>query len=31
MLGYLQKHPIDVFAYYRWGLAVLIAIVAALR
>jgi len=31
LLGYLQKHPVDVFVYYRWALAVLIAIVAAVR
>ena len=31
LMNYLQKHPIDVFVYYRWALAVFIAIVALLR
>jgi undecaprenyl-diphosphatase len=26
LLNYLQKHPIDIFVYYRWGLAVLVVI-----
>jgi undecaprenyl-diphosphatase len=28
LLKYLQKHRMDVFVYYRWGLAVVIAAVA---
>jgi undecaprenyl-diphosphatase len=31
LIGYLQKHRIDLFAYYRWGLAVVIAVVAVAR
>ena len=31
LMNYLQKHPVDVFVYYRWALAVLIAIVALIR
>lgn len=31
MLAYLQKHPVDIFVYYRWALAVLIVIVAFIR
>jgi undecaprenyl-diphosphatase len=31
LMNYLQKHPIDVFVYYRWALAVFIAVVALLR
>ncbi len=27
LVNYLQKHPINVFAFYRWGLAALIVIV----
>jgi undecaprenyl pyrophosphate phosphatase UppP len=28
MMTYLQRHAVDVFVYYRWGLALLIAAVA---
>jgi undecaprenyl-diphosphatase len=28
LVNYLRKHPIDNFAYYRWGLALLITVVA---
>ena len=31
LLNYLQKHSVDVFAYYRWGLAALIVVVALVR
>jgi len=31
LLNYLQKRPVDVFVYYRWALAVLIAVVALVR
>ena len=31
LLRYLQKNSTDVFVYYRWGLAVLIVVVALLR
>jgi undecaprenyl-diphosphatase len=31
MLRYLQNHTINIFAYYRWALAVLIVVVALLR
>ena len=31
LLNYLQKHPVDIFVYYRWALAVLIVIVALAR
>ena len=31
LLRYLQKHTAAVFVYYRWALAVLIAIVALVR
>ena len=31
LLGYLQKHNVDIFVYYRWGLAVLIAVTALLK
>lgn len=31
LLKYLQNHPVDVFVYYRWVLAVLIVIVALVR
>jgi undecaprenyl-diphosphatase len=31
LVNYLRKHPINVFAYYRWGLAILIAAVALVK
>jgi undecaprenyl-diphosphatase len=31
LLEYLRRHRIDVFAFYRWGLAVLVAVVALTR
>jgi undecaprenyl-diphosphatase len=31
LLNYLQKHAVDLFVYYRWGLAVLVAAVALIR
>jgi undecaprenyl pyrophosphate phosphatase UppP len=31
LVNYLQKHPINVFAYYRWGLAILVAVVVLVR
>ena len=31
LLNYLQKHSVTVFVYYRWALAVLVAVVALLR
>jgi undecaprenyl-diphosphatase len=31
LLKYLQNHPMDVFVYYRWALAVLIVIVVLVR
>jgi undecaprenyl-diphosphatase len=31
LLGYLQKNSTDLFVYYRWGMAVLIVIVAIIR
>jgi len=31
LLNYLQKHNTNIFAYYRWALAVLVAIVALAR
>lgn len=31
LLGYLQRHTTDIFVYYRWGLALLIAALAVLR
>ena len=31
LLNYLQKHPMDIFVYYRWALAVLVSVVALLR
>lgn len=31
LLNYLQKRPVDLFVYYRWALAVLIAVVALVR
>lgn len=31
LLNYLQSHSTNVFVYYRWGLAVLVAIVALVR
>ncbi len=31
LMNYLQKHRIDVFVFYRWALAVFIAVVALLR
>jgi undecaprenyl-diphosphatase len=31
LMDYLQKHRIDLFTYYRWGLAVVIAVVAVAR
>jgi len=31
LVNYLRKHPIDVFVYYRWGLAILVAVVALIR
>jgi len=31
LLNYLQKHNVDVFVYYRWALAALVAVVALVR
>ncbi|MGD0708561.1 MAG: undecaprenyl-diphosphate phosphatase, partial [Anaerolineaceae bacterium] len=31
LLQYLQKHSLNVFAFYRWALALLIVLVAVLR
>jgi undecaprenyl-diphosphatase len=31
LLKYLQSHPIDIFVFYRWGLAILITILAVVR
>ncbi len=31
LLNYLQKHNTNVFVYYRWGLAVFVAVVALAR
>jgi undecaprenyl-diphosphatase len=31
LVNYLRTHPIDLFAYYRWGLAILVAVVAVTR
>jgi undecaprenyl-diphosphatase len=31
LMNYLQKHSTNVFVYYRWGLALLVALVAVLR
>ena len=31
LLNYLQKHSMNVFVYYRWALAALVAIVALVR
>jgi undecaprenyl-diphosphatase len=31
LMSYLQKHRIDIFVFYRWALAVFIAVVALLR
>jgi undecaprenyl-diphosphatase len=31
LLRFLQKHSTDLFVYYRWGLAILIIIVAIAR
>ena len=31
LLGYLQKHPVDLFVYYRWAIAALILIVVLVR
>jgi len=31
LMNYLQKHSTDVFVYYRWALAVLVAAVALFR
>jgi undecaprenyl-diphosphatase len=31
LLNYLQKRNVDLFAYYRWGLAIVVAGVALLR
>jgi undecaprenyl-diphosphatase len=31
LLNYLQKRSVDVFAYYRWALAVVVVVVALLR
>ena len=31
LLRFLQSHPTDVFVYYRWGLAILIVLVALSR
>ncbi|OGO09800.1 MAG: hypothetical protein A3K46_06185 [Chloroflexi bacterium RBG_13_60_9] len=28
LVNFLRQHPIDIFAYYRWGLAILVAVVA---
>ena len=31
LLRFLQSHPTDIFVYYRWGLAILIVLVALTR
>jgi undecaprenyl-diphosphatase len=31
LVDYLQKHPINVFVFYRWGLAILVAVVTLVR
>lgn len=31
LLSFLQKHSTDIFVYYRWGLAILIVLVALIR
>ena len=31
LLRYLQSHSTDVFVFYRWGIAILVAIVAVVR
>jgi undecaprenyl-diphosphatase len=31
LVNYLRTHPIDIFAIYRWGLAILVAAVALIR
>jgi undecaprenyl-diphosphatase len=31
LVDYLQKHPINVFVFYRWGLAILVAAVVLVR
>jgi undecaprenyl-diphosphatase len=31
LVNYLRTHPINVFAYYRWGLAILVAVVVLVR
>jgi undecaprenyl-diphosphatase len=31
LVNYLRTHPIDIFAFYRWGLAILVAVVALIR
>jgi undecaprenyl-diphosphatase len=31
LMRYVQNHSTDVFVYYRWGLGVLIILVALLR
>jgi undecaprenyl-diphosphatase len=31
LMNYLQRRPIDVFVYYRWALAALVAVVALVR
>jgi undecaprenyl-diphosphatase len=31
LMNYLQKHSTNVFVFYRWGLAILVAVVALVR
>jgi len=31
LLNYLRRHAVDIFVFYRWGLAVLVAVVALAR
>jgi undecaprenyl-diphosphatase len=31
LMNYLQKNTVNIFVYYRWGLAILITAVALLR
>ena len=31
MLNFMKKHPIDIFAFYRWGLALVVAVAAFFR
>jgi len=31
LLRFLQKNSTDIFVYYRWGLAILIIVVALIR